>query len=170
MGKWESLRAGLNWLNLSTLSGLALARCTGCRIEPGQQGLIYALNYRPRLPVAGAFTVGNVIFFRKRYSQPDEHPCLLAHEAVHATQYALCLGLPFIPLYFLAAGYSWLRTGDPASRNVFERRADLQAGGYTEHPVGRIMPRLAHGLRSATYRRPEQRPNQQPALLRRTPA
>ncbi len=165
MGKWESLRAGLNWLNLSTLSGLALARCTGCRIEPGQQGLIYASNYRPRLPVAGAFTVGNVVFFRKHFSDPGSHPRLLEHEAVHATQYALCLGLPFIPLYFLAAGYSWLRTGDPASRNVFERRADLQAGGYTEHPAEKIMPRLSRGLARAIHH-----PKQQPSPSRRTPA
>ena len=164
MGKWESLRAGLNWLNLSTLSGLALARCTGCRIKPGQQGLIYALNYRPRLPVAGAFTVGNVVFFRKHYSDPGDHPCLLEHEAVHATQYALCLGLPFIPLYFLAAGYSWLRTGDLASRNLFERRADLQAGGYVERPASKVMPRLARGLSRATHH-----PKQQPSPSRRTP-
>ncbi|MFF5794155.1 hypothetical protein ACFY5D_19095 [Paeniglutamicibacter sp. NPDC012692] len=165
MGKWESLRAGLNWLNLSTLSGLALARCTGCRIKPGQQGLIYALNYRPRLPVAGAFTVGNVVFFRKRFSEPCDHPCLLEHEAVHATQYALCLGLPFIPLYFLAAGYSWLRTGDPASRNPFERLADLQAGGYVERPVSKIMPRLPRALPRATHH-----PKHQRSPSRRTPA
>ncbi|GAA1498532.1 DUF4157 domain-containing protein [Paeniglutamicibacter kerguelensis] len=169
MGKWESLRAGLNWLNLSTLSGLALARCTGCRVKPGQQGLIYALNYRPRLPVAGAFTVGNVVFFRKHFSEPGNYPQLLEHEATHSTQYALCMGLPFIPLYFLAAGYSWLRIGDPASRNVFERRANLQGGGYTERPVRRIMPQLAHGLRRAAHRGVTQSPNEQPIPSRRTP-
>ncbi|MGL3807976.1 hypothetical protein ACSYDW_18005 [Paeniglutamicibacter sp. R2-26] len=160
MGKWESLRAWLNWLNLSTPSGLALARCTGCRIEPGQRGLIHALDYRPRLPVAGAFTVGNVVFFRKDFRTPAQHPELLDHESVHATQYALCLGLPFIPLYFLAACYSWLRTGDPASRNLFERRADLRAGGYVEHPPTRIMPRISAGLaRAASRPKPASNPS-----------
>lgn len=169
MGSWESFRAGLNWVNLSTLSGLALARCTGCRVEPGQHGLIHALNYRERLPAASAFTVGNVVFFGKHIPDPHQHPRLLEHESIHATQYALCLGLPFIPLYFLAAGYSWLRTGDPASRNIFERLADLQAGGYTERPARKLMPGLAAGLRSATQRLARRPSNPPPSPSRRTP-
>ena len=57
------------------------------------------------------------------------NPVLLGHEERHSTQYAWCLGLPFLPLYFLAAGWS-LRTGNPGIANVFERHAGLQAGGY----------------------------------------
>lgn len=102
---------------------------------PGRRGLHYAVGYTARLPVAGAFTVGNVVLFRPHLGRPQDHPRLLAHEETHCTQYALCLGLPFLPLYFAAAGWSWLRTGDPASRNVFERRAGLAAGGYRERPV-----------------------------------
>ncbi len=133
----------MNWVNLSTPGGLALAPPRVDRVLRGQDGLHYALGYTPRLPLAGAFTVGNVVFFRGHFPEPAKHPLLLAHEATHATQYALCLGLPFIPLYFLAAGYSWLRTGDPASRNVFERRADFTAGGYRERPARNP----AHGRR-----------------------
>jgi hypothetical protein len=131
-GEW--MRAAANWANLSTPAGLVLARAAGCRVRRGAGGLRYALGYRPPLPAAGAFTVGNVVFFRPAFTDPDAHPALVAHEGRHCTQYALCLGLPFLPLYFAAAGWSWLRTGDPASRNVFERAAGLQAGGYAERP------------------------------------
>jgi hypothetical protein len=46
-------------------------------------------------------------------------------------------------LYLAAAGWSWLRTGDFASRNVFERRAGLADGGYRERPVR--LPRARNG-------------------------
>ena len=57
---------------------------------------------------------------------------LLDHEARHALQYAWCLGPMLLPLYAAASGWSWVRTGDWWSRNVFERRAGLAAGGYTD--------------------------------------
>ena len=57
------------------------------------------------------------------------------HENTHAWQYLWCGGLPFLPLYVVAAGWSWLRTGDPASANPFERNAGLLHGGYQEAPV-----------------------------------
>ncbi|HEY6276458.1 MAG TPA: hypothetical protein VIX86_08995, partial [Streptosporangiaceae bacterium] len=60
---------------------------------------------------------------------------LLTHEARHATQFACCGGVVMLPLYFLAAGLSWLLTGDFGSRNIFERRAGLAEGGYAERPL-----------------------------------
>ena len=45
---------------------------------------------------------------------------------------ACWLGLPFLPAYAVASAWSWARTGDPWSRNAFERRAGLAAGGYRE--------------------------------------
>ena len=48
-----------------------------------------------------------------------------------------CLGLPFLPLYGLAAAWSTWRTGDPASRNPFERGAGLVRGGYVQRAVRR---------------------------------
>ncbi|MFD1211598.1 DUF4157 domain-containing protein [Arthrobacter sp. GCM10027362] len=131
----ERLRKALNWLNLSTPLGLAVAAAAGCRTRPGPHGLVIAHGYRPVLPKAAAFTVGNVVLFRPAAAALAEHPELLAHEARHSTQYAACLGLPFLPLYGLAALWSLWRTGDPASRNVFERRAGLSAGGYIERPL-----------------------------------
>ncbi|MFP5316410.1 MAG: hypothetical protein ACLGHS_13675, partial [Actinomycetes bacterium] len=61
------------------------------------------------------------------------------------TQYALCLGLPFLPAYFFFAGISWLLTGDPASRNPFERSAGLKDGGYVERPVRPALRRRRSG-------------------------
>ncbi|WP_417220690.1 hypothetical protein [Arthrobacter sp.] len=149
---WPRVRAVANWVNLSTPSGLILARATGCEVVDGGRGLHFALGYRPRWPVAGAFTVGNVILFRPALAEPEHFPGLLAHEERHCTQYAWCLGLPFLVLYAGACGYSWCRTGDPASRNPFERQAGLAAGGYVERP-GRSFADLLRGLRPVPRRR-----------------
>ena len=40
--------------------------------------------------------------------------------------------------------WSWLRTGDFASRNVFERNAGLAIGGCREHPVRPVRSVLVH--------------------------
>ncbi|NKX49576.1 DUF4157 domain-containing protein [Arthrobacter deserti] len=133
----ERLRRMLYWLNLSTPLGLAVAAPAGCRTGPGPHGLFIAHGYRPALPKAAAFTIGNVVLFRPAAAALAADSVLLGHEARHSTQYASCLGLPFLPLYGLAALWSLWRTGDPASRNFFERRAGLLAGGYTERPVRR---------------------------------
>lgn len=129
------LRAVANALNLSSATGLLLAALTATDVQKGPDGLLLGTNYRPRLPLAGAFTVGNVIFYRAERPFIDSRPKLLAHEAAHATQYAWCLGLPFLPLYAACTAYSLWRTGDPGSRNVFERRAGLADGGYRELPI-----------------------------------
>lgn len=126
-------RRRLNRANLSTYAGRLLAAAGGARTRPGPDGLIYAVGYRRALPPAPAFTVGDVIVFRSETSL--RRPRLLRHESRHAEQYAACGGLTFLPLYAAASLWSWARTGDPASRNVFERRAGLADGGYRERPV-----------------------------------
>jgi hypothetical protein len=70
---------------------------------------------------------------------------LFQHEARHATQYAWCGGVAMVPLYLVAAGVSWVLTGDFGARNVFERLAGLAGGGYTDKP-------LRPGIRSALVR------------------
>lgn len=132
MSPAQRFRQIWNAMNLSTILGLVGALCSGCTVEKGPHGLILARGYTAKFPDGGAFTVGNVVFFRPHTRIT---PTLLQHEANHATQWAWCLGLPFLPLYFLAVGWSLLRTGDTASRNVFERGAGLQAGGYVERPT-----------------------------------
>ncbi|MGV1003946.1 MAG: hypothetical protein ACOYEV_04080 [Candidatus Nanopelagicales bacterium] len=132
------LRQTINWANLSTPAGLALARLGADGPRRVHRGLWVARGYRLGLPLAPAFTVGNVVLARSLPNGEDPlsgiAASLLEHEERHATQYAFCGGLLMPLLYLGAAGWSWLRTGDFASRNAFERRAGLVAGGYPENP------------------------------------
>lgn len=136
-------------VNLSTPAGLALARVAADRpVYRGPRQLRVARGYRWPVPPAPAFTLGNVVFLRAP-ARPGTEPVasipagLLAHEERHASQYALCGGLLMPGLYLVAAGWSWLRTGDFASRNPFERRAGLALGGYREAPVRPLRQMLA---------------------------
>lgn len=138
-----------NALNLATAAGLLLAGLTRTRVEKGTDGLVFGTGYRPKLPMAGAFTVGNVIFYRADRAFIDSRPDLLEHESRHATQYAWCLGLPFLPLYGICAAYSLWRTGDPGSRNFFERNAGLALGGYRELPTVARLPALRNLFHAA---------------------
>jgi len=132
----EHRRRRANRLNLSTPFGLLVAHLGHARRRPGPYGLVLAEGYRFRFPVAGAFTVGDVVVTAHSFDALLRRtPDLLLHEELHARQYARCLGLPYLGLYVLAMGWSVLRTGDRASGNVFERRAGLVAGGYVERPV-----------------------------------
>jgi hypothetical protein len=120
-----------NLANGSTLLGLILARLGRAKLSPGPEGLILAGGYRFSFPRAGAFTVGNVILTAHDWDDPSfRSPGLLRHEGRHSWQYFALLGIPFLPLYVVAVAWSWLRTGDFGSANVFERLAGLELGGY----------------------------------------
>lgn len=146
------LRSAANWINLSTPFGLALARVAAGPVRRAGRGLWVAHGYRLAVPPAPAFTLGSVVFLRRDVARGRDpvgsipRP-LLAHEERHATQYALCGGVLMPVLYLGAAGWSWVRTGDFASRNVFERRAGLADGGYREAPVR--VPRSSRPRRPA---------------------
>ena len=145
MTSGQRLRQIANILNGSTLLGLLLAACARTTVSPGPRGLLIAGRYRWRLPFAAAFTVGNVIVFRAGPESARANPALLGHEERHSTQYAWCLGLPFLPLYFIAAAWSLWRTGNPGSGNVFEQHAGLAAGGYPLPGSPGIRPRTHRG-------------------------
>ncbi len=167
----ELIRATGNLINLSTPFGLLLARAGGCSVRPGPERLRLAEGYRWNLPIAGAFTIGDVILTKGGFAwgrpsraKPDALPdtvlpdtvlpdtaipdtvlpntaipdTVLAHEARHAWQWAV-LGAGFLPGYLAAMTWSWLMTGDLASRNVFERLAGLADGGYVERPRRRLL-------------------------------
>jgi hypothetical protein len=135
------VRLAVNLLNGSTLAGLAVSVAGRTRLARFPDGLLVGTGYRLPVPPAPAFTLGNVILTRREVLGRD--PVLLRHEARHATQYAWCGGLLMLPLYFAAAGVSWLLSGDFGAWNVFERAAGLADGGYADVP-----------LRAALRRRP----------------
>lgn len=120
-----------NFVSLSTPLGLLVALLGRARLRAGPDGLVLAEGYRWGFPVAGAFTIGNVVITARDFPRLlQHHPDLLRHEGRHAWQWLACLGLPFLPLYFLAMAWSWARTGDRATGNLFERAAGLASGGY----------------------------------------
>lgn len=137
-GRWQpgpvhrstgaALREGVNWLNGSTLLGLAIASMGCARLHRDPVGRWHATGYRG--PASGrVFTVGSVILHRHAPDHLERRPDLLRHETAHCTQWAL-LGLAFIPVYYLESAISWLVTGDPANGNAFEVAAGLRRGGY----------------------------------------
>ena len=125
------VRQLVNAVNLSTLAGLLLAKLSGAQLIRGRDGIVLAVGARGRFPDARAFTVGNVVVLRV---EPDDD--LLRHESHHASQWAWCVVL-FLPLYLLAVGWSYARTGNHWSRNWFEQRAGLESGGYLPQAPGR---------------------------------
>ena len=140
-GRVPAYRRLANLLNLTTPLGLAVARLGGARLRRGPGGLWLADGYRLRFPVAGAFTIGDVVTTASTFGALEASaPRLLEHEARHAAQYAR-LGLGFFPLYAAAAAWSWARYGDHALGNVFERRAGLVSGSYLSPDAPAPAPR-----------------------------
>jgi hypothetical protein len=139
------VRLVVNAVNGSTLLGLLVAVAGRARLTGSVNGLLVAERYRLPVPAAPAFCVGNVILTRMDYDALASADRLLAHEARHATQYACCAGPVMLPLYFIAAGLSWVLTGDFGSRNVFERRAGLADGGYRDRPLRPVLARIGRG-------------------------
>ena len=122
--------ATVNALNLTSLFGYAVARLGGARPRLGENGLWLAEGYRLRFPVAGAFTIGNVVTTASTFDDLTSRcPDVLAHEQAHARQWAL-LGPAFLPLYLAATVWSLITTRTLALGNVFERQAGLVSGGY----------------------------------------
>ncbi|MBE1587578.1 hypothetical protein ACFPOI_41250 [Nonomuraea angiospora] len=131
MNRRFRFRRVANYVNLATPLGLLISIIGGATRNPGPDGLILAFGYRYRFPVAGAFTVGNVVL--TRWDALPDH--LVRHEGRHATQWAWCVGLPMLPLYLLSMLVSVMVCGNQATYNLFERLADLEDGGYPRAPL-----------------------------------
>jgi hypothetical protein len=132
-------------VNLSTALGLVVARLGRASVRPGPRGLLLADGYRLPFPVAGAFTVGDVLITGGRWER--HRSGLLEHEERHSWQWFWCAGLPFLPAYGACLLWSVLRTGDRAAANLFERRAGLARGGYREVPLRPLGPVVRAVLR-----------------------
>jgi hypothetical protein len=147
---WQWFRFVGNYVNVSTIVGLAVAKLGGASIKRGPRGLYLGEGYRFKFPVAGAFTIGNVLTTSTSWEQMlRTYPDLIKHEERHTWQYLYCLGLPYYIPYVIFMGWSVLRTGDRAARNFFERQAGLAIGGYIDYPVRPI----ADGVRGVLGRR-----------------
>lgn len=126
-------RAAANVLNLTTPAAVVGTLLLGGRLRTGRDGLLVASGgLLTRLPPP-AMTIGGVVLLRDP-GVLQGRPQMWVHEARHATQYAWCLGLPFLPLYAVASAWSYLRCGDASSANVFERLAGHRDGGYAVRP------------------------------------
>ena len=139
-----------NLLNLSTVVGVCVGALGRARFSSGPRGLVFGNGYRLGFPVAGAFTIGNVVLSKHERSYFDDAR-LVRHEERHSWQYFCLIGLPMLPLYVAGVVISFVLTGDPASRNPFERLANLKDGGYVERPVqpiGKTATQAFSGLRS----------------------
>ncbi|MDA0634179.1 hypothetical protein OUY22_12200 [Nonomuraea sp. MCN248] len=130
MDRRYRFRRIVNFVNLTTPLGLLIAMVGGATRRSGPYGLVLAHGYRYRFPIAGAFTVGNVVITRRDHLDDT----LIGHENRHATQWACCAGLPLLPLYLVAMLVSVVVCGDQASYNPFERLAGLDEGGYRRVP------------------------------------
>ena len=128
--QWWRVKAVANAVNGSTLLGLGIATVGRARLTRGPRGLVLATGCRLSFPRAGAFTVGNVVLTRHDLAWLSRRKQVLVHEERHSWQFAVTLGLPMLPLYVAAAGWSYLRGGDFSTYNVFEVRAGLEDGGY----------------------------------------
>jgi hypothetical protein len=148
------VREAVNLANGSTVAGLGVAFAGGARVARGPDRLFIGTGYRLAVPPAPAFCLGNVILTRG--DGIDAGSPVFRHEARHATQFACCGGVAMVPMYLAAAGVSWVLTGDFGARNVFERRAGLADGGYTDRPLrpalGRLVSRLVGSRRAGSGR------------------
>ncbi len=136
MTGWQRLRTAINWVNLMTPLGLLVGTIGRSRFQRAPGGMWIGCGYRLSFPVAGAFTLGNVINTKNgpEYLLSPDKAGLLAHETVHSVQAAI-FGPFFLPLYGLGQLYSWLVCGDHGGRNLFERWAGLDRGGYIRQPL-----------------------------------
>lgn len=139
-----------NVANLSTPLGLLVALAARGRLRR-IDGLIVAERAHLGPLPAGAVTIGSVVVIPTLTLEELQRrvPGTMEHEDAHAWQWAYCLGLPFIPLYMAAMGWSWLRTRDRASANVFEIQAGLELGGYRRRQTRSAQRRRRDAERSA---------------------
>ncbi|XVU25059.1 hypothetical protein ACQPZJ_49050 [Actinoplanes sp. CA-054009] len=134
MARRHVARSLITAVNGTTAVGLIVAKMGGAKLRRGRNGVLIAEGYRLKVPPATCFTVGSVIMTRRTadWLLSPEKEALFGHEANHATQYAV-LGPLFWPAYWVACGYSYAMSRNWGSRNVFERMAGLEAGGYKRH-------------------------------------
>ena len=115
---WQWLRLVGNVVNLTTPSGLVVALIGDAKIRRGPRGLFLCEGYRLKFPVAGAFTIGNVITTGSTWEQQlRQYPELLRHEEQHSWQYLTASACRTTWRTSPAWPGPSVRTGDRAARN-----------------------------------------------------
>ena len=121
----------INWINLSTLLGLLVARIGGTTRHRRGRGTYVCTGYRFGFPVAGAFTIGSVIITKHDLDWLSESgQCCSSTRTGTAPSTRSSSDPVMLPLYFVSVGISYLLAGDHSSYNPFERLAGLDDGGY----------------------------------------
>lgn len=143
MRLWRA-RQVANWVNLTTPLGFAVGGLGGARFVRAPRGIWVAEEFPSAWLPARALTLGSVVITGRTARWLLQQPRLLAHEERHAWQYVVCLGLPMLPLYGVAAGVSWLWCSNVGTRNPFEQLAGLADGGY---PTSTAQARGRHAAR-----------------------
>ena len=156
------MRLAVNLANGSTLAGLGVAIAGRARLSRTADGLLAGTGYRLPVPAVPAFTLGNVIVTRRDTLPADS--TLFRHEARHTTQYAWSGGLLMLPLYFAAAGASWVLCGDVGAWNVYERWAGLADGGYADRPLRPVWTRRPTSTSRRAARPSDRDPGPEPAV------
>ena len=87
--------------------GLLVGVIGRARFSRGPRGLFFANGYKSGFPVAGAFTIGNVVLSKHERAYFDD-AALVRHEERHSWQYFCLIGLPMWPLYVVGVVVSWL--------------------------------------------------------------
>ena len=132
-----------NLLNLSTPLGLPWPASVAPDRGPARTGWCLAEGYRFRFPVAGAFTVGDVVITGATFEALSRwyRPARARGAAQPAVR-----GLPrvpYLPLYTVAMGWSVLRTGDRASATCSSGTPAWLPAGTSSAPSARSPPRSA---------------------------
>ena len=113
----NTLVLGMPMALLARLTGGQIHLHTGV-IEVSGGAVAKLLQHVPLMGGAMAMTLGHVVIARSTAA----HDLTRDHERVHVRQYERW-GPLFVPAYFAASGWAWIRRRDAYRDNYFERQA-----------------------------------------------
>ena len=140
------MRQAVNLANGSTLAGLGVAALGRARLARGADGLFTGTGYRLPVPPAPAFCLGNVIVTRMDALDRGLGRCSATRPGTPPSTPGAA-GWSMVPLYLVAAGVSWVLTGDfGAAQRV---RAAGRAWPTAATPTSRCGPASGERLERA---------------------
>jgi hypothetical protein len=152
--------------------GMLYAGASGARVCWSLSADYYVAVNEDHIAGVRAMTMGDIVLTPGYNISREELKTLVAHEARHRTQWAVCtvIGGPFaFPVAYAIDDFFF-----PGDRNHFERQAGLESGGYSHSGTGPVLgpAQLAAlaavaaiivvALLAAWHRRAAARPHGQP--------